>query len=183
MSVAHPHSLGVGGAAAAVFPFTKFMRLDCVYTDTSTCSQIASLPVHLLQYLVIASKTNEKMSRSGTSGPVIWSCENLVWHDPSNDEWSHCPGGGGGGEGGLPYEKVGDARREILIWPLRGTKKGVVQAFFRPLEGTETGSIRGRKHRFRNTGVRVSNNPLTQMSPEHFILIRNARGTIHLNMK
>ena len=32
----------------------------------------------------------------------------------------------------LPYEKVGDARREFLFWPLRGTKKGVVQAFFDP---------------------------------------------------
>ena len=38
------------------------------------------------------------------------------------------PGGGGGG--GLPYEKVGDARREFWFWPLRGTKKGVAQAFF-----------------------------------------------------
>ena len=33
---------------------------------------------------------------------------------------------------GLPYEKVGDSRREFLFWPLRGTKKGVVQAFFDP---------------------------------------------------
>ena len=28
--------------------------------------------------------------------------------------------------GGLPYEKVGNARREFVFWPLRGTKKGVV---------------------------------------------------------
>ena len=44
------------------------------------------------------------------------------------------PRGGGGGEGGegLLYEKVGDARREFSFWPLRGTKKGVVQAFFDP---------------------------------------------------
>ena len=34
--------------------------------------------------------------------------------------------------GGLPYGKVGDARREFLFWPQRGTKKGVVQAFFDP---------------------------------------------------
>ena len=42
---------------------------------------------------------------------------------------SFIPGGGGGG---LPYEKVGDARWEFLFWPLRGSKKGVVQAFFHP---------------------------------------------------
>ena len=46
------------------------------------------------------------------------------------------PGGGEGGEGGggegLLYEKVGDAPREFSFWPLRGTKKGVVQAFFDP---------------------------------------------------
>ena len=38
----------------------------------------------------------------------------------------------GGGGGRLPYEKVGDARRECSLWPLRGTKKGVVQAFSTP---------------------------------------------------
>ena len=32
----------------------------------------------------------------------------------------------------LPHEKVGDARREFVFWPLRGTKRGVVQAFFDP---------------------------------------------------
>ena len=52
----------------------------------------------------------------------------------------------------LPYEKVGDARREFLFGLLRGTKKGVVQAFFRPLKGTKTGSIRDRKRAIRSTG-------------------------------
>ena len=31
--------------------------------------------------------------------------------------------------GELPYEKVSDVRWQFLFWPLRGTKKGVVQAF------------------------------------------------------
>ena len=33
---------------------------------------------------------------------------------------------------GDSHEKVGDARREFLFWPQRGTKKGVVQAFLGP---------------------------------------------------
>ena len=46
-------------------------------------------------------------------------------------------GGGGGGEvvergGGLPYEKVGDALQEFWVLPVRGTEKGVIQAFFNP---------------------------------------------------
>ena len=45
-------------------------------------------------------------------------------------DWQCFRGGGGGGGGaGLPYEKVGDARREFLFWPPGGSKKGVVQAF------------------------------------------------------
>ena len=47
------------------------------------------------------------------------------------EEMGHNPPGGREG-GWLPYEQVADARRELLCWPLRGTKKGVVQAFFYP---------------------------------------------------
>ena len=48
-----------------------------------------------------------------------------------------------GGVGwGNPYEKVGDAHREFLFWPLRGTEKGVVQALFRALRANKNGSVR-----------------------------------------
>ena len=38
----------------------------------------------------------------------------------------------GGGGGGLPYKKGGDARQEISIEPPKGTSLGVAQAKFYP---------------------------------------------------
>ena len=73
--------------------------------------------------------------------------------------------GGGGGEGELPNEKVGDACREFLFWPLRGTKKSVLQAFFRPLKCTKNGSIRNRKRKFRNRSLILSRD-FTSLTPE-----------------
>ena len=68
------------------------------------------------------------------------------------------------GEGGhtpAPYEKVGDARRELFFWPLKCTKKGVVQAFF----GANNGSIRNRKRTFRNK-VFIQSRKFTSLTPE-----------------
>ena len=89
--------------------------------------------------------TTECVSRFGTTHPL---CESvypfhshaerlrirtramLPFYLPSLLAWHwHCPRGWGAG---TPYEKVGDARRKFLFWPLRGTKKDVVQAFCHP---------------------------------------------------
>ena len=65
----------------------------------------------------------------------------------------------------LPYEKVGDARLVFLFWPLRGTKKGVVQTVFPPQKGTKIVGTRNWKRAFRNKGFILSRK-FTSLAPE-----------------
>ena len=83
-------------------------------------------------------------------GYYSWVVKYFMMNKRASGSYAQGWEGGGGGGGELPYEKVGDACREFLFWPLRGTK---------------TGSVRDRKSVFRNTGLILSRN-FPSLAPE-----------------